>query len=67
MNKTLKWVLLAIIIFISVVVIDQNLNGVEYPVRDFSNNKMVNLGAVIICIIVAVTVVVSKYLKKRKD
>jgi hypothetical protein len=67
MNKSLKWVLLAVIIFISVVVIDQNLNGVEFPVRDFSNNKMVNLGAVIICIMVAVTVVVSKYLKKRKD
>jgi hypothetical protein len=67
MSKSLRWVLLAVIISISVVVIDQNLNGVENPGGDFSNIKIINLGAAIIFISVAIAVIVSKYSRKGKD
>jgi len=66
MNKSLKWVLLAVILFISVVVIDQNLNGVENPGGE-NNIKIINLGFVIIFIIVAISVIILKYSRKGKD
>jgi hypothetical protein len=67
MNKSLKWVLLAVIISISVVVIDQNLNGVENPGGEYSNIKIINLGAAIVFIIVAIAAIVLKYSRKGKD
>ncbi len=66
MNKTLKWVLIAVIISVSVVVIEQNLNGVENPGADFSRIKMINLGAAVIIISVAISVIVLKYSRKGK-
>jgi len=67
MNKSLKWLLLAVFISLAVVVIDQNLNGIEKPQGDFSSIKMINLGAIIMFIIVAIVFLVSKYSRKGKN
>ena len=66
MNKSLKWVLIAVIISVSLVVTDQNLNGVENPGADFSHIKMINLGATIIFISAVIAVILLKYSRKGK-
>jgi hypothetical protein len=65
MNRSLKWILLAVIIFTVVVVIDQNLNGVEHPGGDADNIKMINLGAAILFIGIVITLLVRKSQKKK--
>jgi len=66
MNKSLKWILLCVSIFISVIIIDQNVNSIKHPGGNTFAIKIINTCAVIILVVLVIAVRLHKLQKQRK-
>jgi len=66
MNKSIKWILLCVSIFISVIIIDQNVNSIKHPGGNTFAIKIINSSAVIVLVVLIIAVRRYKLQKQKK-
>jgi len=66
MNKSLKWILLCAGIFISVIIVDQNVNSIKHPGTNAFAIKIINTIAIIVLVVIIIAVRRYQIQKQKK-